>query len=227
MRVAARSSAFTFKGKGATVAEVGRVLNVATVLEGSVRKAGNPAAPPSALSPRSAHPRRRNQGDRGYLEQALERDPAFALAWAELGRAYQIEAEKGWTPLADGVARARESVARALALEPDLAEGHTALGGIQMSYDWDWRGAEASFARAVALAPRDGRVLHAASALAQMLGRLDEAIGLQRRAIEQDPLSANTCYVVAPVRRTEYLVLRTELSERRTSTPIEDWLPKC
>jgi adenylate cyclase len=41
LRVAARSSAFTFKGKNATVAEVGRVLNVATVLEGSVRKAGN------------------------------------------------------------------------------------------------------------------------------------------------------------------------------------------
>jgi hypothetical protein len=41
LRVAARSSAFTFKGKGATVDEVGRALNVATVLEGSVRKAGN------------------------------------------------------------------------------------------------------------------------------------------------------------------------------------------
>lgn len=41
LRVVARSSAFTFKGKGATVAEVGRALNVATVLEGSVRKAGN------------------------------------------------------------------------------------------------------------------------------------------------------------------------------------------
>src|SRR6185437_460036 len=41
LRVAARSSAFTFKGKGATVAEVGRALNVATVLEGSVRKAGD------------------------------------------------------------------------------------------------------------------------------------------------------------------------------------------
>jgi TolB-like protein/Flp pilus assembly protein TadD len=41
LRVAARSSAFTFKGKGATVTEVGRALNVATVLEGSVRKAGN------------------------------------------------------------------------------------------------------------------------------------------------------------------------------------------
>src|SRR4029077_2103795 len=41
LRVAARSSAFTFKGKGATVAEVGRALNVAAVLEGSVRKAGN------------------------------------------------------------------------------------------------------------------------------------------------------------------------------------------
>ena len=41
LRVAARSSAFTFKGKGATVAEVGRALNVTTVLEGSVRKAGS------------------------------------------------------------------------------------------------------------------------------------------------------------------------------------------
>ena len=41
LRVAARSSAFTFKGKGATIAEVGRVLNVTTVLEGSVRKSGN------------------------------------------------------------------------------------------------------------------------------------------------------------------------------------------
>ena len=112
-------------------------------------------------------------------------------------RAYGTAADRGWTSLAEGVARAREAVARALVLESDLAEGHSALGWIQMAYDWDWRGAEASFARAVALAPRVAAVLLRAGVLAMNLGRLDEAIGLQRRAIEQDPLSAGSYHNLA------------------------------
>ena len=75
-----------------------------------------------------------------YIDQALQREPTFALAWAELSRAYANEANYGWSPIAEGVERAREAVARALALEPDLAEGHAALGRIQLIFDWDWRG---------------------------------------------------------------------------------------
>ena len=236
LRVAARSSAFTFKGKGATVAEVGRALNVATVLEGSVRKAGNrmrisvqlvkvadgyhlwsetydrtledifavqddiaqsvvkelrttlfgesdakaeqhaSAQVAAAVKGRTADPEahrlflqgrhlidRRTREDSargiGYLKQALEIDPDFALAWAELARAYATEADAGWVPAVEGVARAREAVARALALEPDLAEGHAGMGWIQMYYDWDWHAAEASLQRALELAPGNADVL--------------------------------------------------------------------
>jgi tetratricopeptide (TPR) repeat protein len=83
-------------------------------------------------------------------------------------------------------------VERSLALEPDLAEAHGQMGWIRMGYDWDWRGAEASFSRALTLAPGNALVLRGAGVLAVNLGRLEEAIGLFRRAVEQDPLSATT-----------------------------------
>ena len=268
LRVAARSSAFTFKGKAATVAEVGRALHVATVLEGSVRKAGNrlrisvqlvkvadgyhlwsetydrtledifavqddiaqsvvkelrsmlmgeaadakaatevTVQMAAAIRGRATDPEvhrlylharylidrlTRDDTNKGisYLKHALERDPAFALAWAELAEAYAAEANNGWAPVAEGYRRAREAVAHALSLAPDLAEAQAELGWIQMSHDWDWRGAEASYRRALELAPGDATVLRRAAMLALNLGRVDEAIGLYRRAVEQDPLSA-------------------------------------
>jgi TolB-like protein/Tfp pilus assembly protein PilF len=270
LRVAARTSAFSFKGKQTTIAEVGRALNVATVLEGSVRKAGNrmrisvqlvkvadgyqlwsetydrtledifavqddiaqsvvkelrttllgeaadakaakdvTAQVAAAVKGRATDPeahrlylQARHFIDRytredtakgiGYLKQALALEPEFALAWAELGRAYAREADQGWAPLAEGYERAREAVTHGLGLEPDLAEGHAGMGWIQMLHDWDWRGAEASYRRALELAPGNAVVLRQAGVLALNLGRLDEAIGLARRAVEQDPLSAST-----------------------------------
>jgi hypothetical protein len=59
----------------------------------------------------------------GYLRQALAIDPEFPLALWQLDRAYCMAADMGWVPAVEGVARAREAAARALALEPDLAEG--------------------------------------------------------------------------------------------------------
>jgi len=261
LRVAARSSAFTFKGKGATVEEVGRALNVATVLEGSVRKAGNrmrisvqlvmaadgyhlwsqtydrtlddifavqddiaqsvvkelrttlfgesdaSAQVAAAVKGRTADPEAHRlflQGRHfigrktpeesargiGYLKQALQIDPEFALAWAVLARAYVTEADAGWVPSVDGVAQGREAATRALALEPDLAEGHAAMGWIRMIYDRDWHAAEASMQRALELAPENADVLNAAGVMAYSLGRLDKAIALYRQAVAQDPLRA-------------------------------------
>ena len=268
LRVAARTSAFSFKGKQTTIADVGRTLNVATVLEGSVRKARQPdahlgaarercrrvspmvgdlrpdagghlcgagrhravgraelrtkllgeaadakvartltAQVAAAVKGRASDPeayrlylQARHFTDRftrddtakgiGYLKQALDLDPVFALAWAELGRAYANEAGNTWAPVSEGYARGREAVARALALEPDLAEGHAQMGWIQMTHDRDWRGAEASYSRALKMAPGNAGVLRRASALAANLGRIDEAIALGCQAVEQDPLSA-------------------------------------
>ncbi len=268
LRVAARSSAFTFKGKEATVAEVGAALKVATVLEGSVRKAGGRVRiavqlvkvadgfqlwsetydrtledifavqddiaqavvkelrttllGETADSQASGDARAevaaaaKGRGENGeahrhflqgrflvdrlrredvakgveYLKQALAIDPNHALAWACLARAYWQQAGYAWAPLAEGAAQARAAVNRALALEPDLVEAHLALGGLQASYDWDWPAADASFRRALALAPNQAEVLRAAAAMARDLGRLDESLALVQRAVEQDPLSA-------------------------------------
>ena len=115
-------------------------------------------------------------------------EPAYALAWAELGRAYATEADWGSSSPAEGYGRAREAVARALALEPDLAEGHAGMGYLQMMHDWDWRGAEASYRRALELAPGNALVLHRAGQLAETFGRFEEAISLYRRAAGQNPL---------------------------------------
>ena len=126
----------------------------------------------------------------GYLKQALRIDPEFALAWAALARAHVTEADVGWVPAVDGVAQAREAATRALALKPDLAEGHAAMGWIRMIYDRDWHAAEASMQRALELAPENADVLNAAGVMAYSLGRLDKAIALYRQAVAQDPLRA-------------------------------------
>ena len=125
----------------------------------------------------------------GYLKQALVLDPAFALAWAELGAAYSSEAGKGWAPVTEGFARAREAVQRALALEPDLPEAHAQLGWIQIYHDRDWHGAEASYRRALELAPGNASVLRRSGALGLNAGRFDEAIALGRQSLQHDPLN--------------------------------------
>ena len=127
----------------------------------------------------------------GYLKEALELDSNFALAWAELARAYAREAYVNWVPVAEGYGSAREAAERALSLEPDLAEAHGQLGWIRLVYDWDWRGAEASHRRALELAPGSAAALRGAAMLAHSLGRLEETIGLYHRALEQDPLSSS------------------------------------
>src|SRR5262249_17129388 len=68
-------------------------------------------------------------------------------------------------------------------------EGHASLASIRLYHDWDWRGAEASVARALELEPSNSVVLRVSGTLAVNQGRLEEGIGFHRRALEQDPLS--------------------------------------
>ena len=73
------------------------------------------------------------------------------------------------------------------------------MGWIQMLHDRDWRGAEASYRRALELAPGNAMVLHRVSLLAGLTGRLEEAITLARRAVEQDPLSAASYFFLGTI----------------------------
>ena len=128
-----------------------------------------------------------------HLRQAVGLDPEFALAWAALASAQTIEAGTGgWTPYEEGYRRAREAAERALALAPDLAEGHVALAQIQSGYDWDWASADASARRALELAPGNADVVLAAGWVSATRGPLDESIALCRRAIALDPLNVHS-----------------------------------
>jgi tetratricopeptide (TPR) repeat protein len=134
--------------------------------------------------------RGREDVERGinYLRQSLERDPGYALAWAELARGYTSQGDSGHAPSAEAYGRAREAVGRALALDPNLAIAHGRLSWIQASYDWDWEAARASAQRALELEPGNADALRAAANIAGTLGQFEEAIDLTRKAIERDPL---------------------------------------
>ena len=133
----------------------------------------------------------------GYYEQAIKLDPSYAPTCAGLGFAHCEQADFGYLPVEEGYGKARAAVQRALALDANLPEAHAAMGWIHMAYDWDWMGADASFQRALALEPGNATVVYGAAVLAIGLGRLDEAMALDRRAAALDPLNTQTQVTLA------------------------------
>jgi TolB-like protein/DNA-binding winged helix-turn-helix (wHTH) protein/lipoprotein NlpI len=137
---------------------------------------------------------RRTQADleraANYYEQAIKLDPNYAPAWSGLAWTRMSQATAGYGVSFDqGASLARQAAQQALQLDPNLAEAHAALGWVQRSHDWDWPGADASFQKALALEPQNPMVLLGASHLAAALGRLPDALALNRSAVELDPLS--------------------------------------
>ena len=128
-----------------------------------------------------------------FYTQAIAMDPRYALAWSGLARS--------WTGLSknylegahaqEAYAKAGEAADRALALSPDLAAAHLARGEVLKYANFDWRGAEAEFRRALALAPNDGDAKFVVGNLLATLGELQQAIDLTRQALTTEPLRPN------------------------------------
>ena len=133
----------------------------------------------------------------GHLEHALELDPQFALAWAQLGEACYRQAGYGWAPLEDARRRAREARERALKIEPDLIEGHLGMAAARHYDERDHAGAEALLRKVLERAPRDARALRFSGVIAMHTGHLEEATWFYHRALEQDPLGARTHHSLA------------------------------
>jgi Tfp pilus assembly protein PilF len=123
------------------------------------------------------------------FEQAVQRDPAFARAWAALADADVLAAVYRSGPAQPLVARARAAALRALALDPALAEAHAALALIVQNHTWDLPTAEREFQQAIALNPNYATAHHWYAEHLMWRGRFDAALRESERARQLDPLS--------------------------------------
>ncbi|HYU27035.1 MAG TPA: tetratricopeptide repeat protein, partial [Thermoanaerobaculia bacterium] len=123
------------------------------------------------------------------FHHAIAIDPTYALAYAGLADAYYRESSVH-LPLAEAVARSRAAATTALQLDDSLAEAHASLAQIKFRYDWDFRGAEREFRRAIALNPNDLTAHQWYSEVLTAMGRVPESVAEARLAQNIDPLSA-------------------------------------
>jgi TolB-like protein/Flp pilus assembly protein TadD len=123
-----------------------------------------------------------------HFEQAIERDPNYALAYAGLADAYSVIANAP-LPQREALPKAREAALKALEIDDTLAEAHTSLAFVKFSYDWDWAGAEREFKRAHELNPNYATAHHWYAYYLIAMGRPDEALAEIRHAQALDPLS--------------------------------------
>ncbi|MBV9619247.1 MAG: hypothetical protein JO201_08540, partial [Verrucomicrobia bacterium] len=154
-----------------------------------------------------------------YFNQAIAKDPNYALAYAGLSRAYILLPFFTGADRLDADAKAKDAALKALSLDPNLAEAHLALGKVLFFYDIDLAGAMREYKRAVELKPNDAGARHwyGNDALAA-LGRFEEAVAEGKRAIELDPLSP---IINADLGTTYYYAARFDESARQLRKTIE------
>ncbi len=125
------------------------------------------------------------------FQQAIKLDPNYALAYTGLADAYMWQASFTSDADAELYRKAKTSTDKALELNPNLADAHSALGRIKYSYDWDWPGAEKSFRRAIELNPNSVNAHQFYARLLTTLGRYNEGLIEIYKARELDPRSAD------------------------------------
>jgi TolB-like protein/Tfp pilus assembly protein PilF len=154
------------------------------------------------------------------FEQAVERDPMFARAYAGLADARLVLAIMGHAAAAPEVARVHAALARALALDGDLAEAHTSLASVLFAFDWKWTDAEREFTTAIRLDPGYGLAHHRYGLFLMYQLRYHEAQCVLEAARTADPLAASVNMNLGrlhlsahrPERAIPLLLTATELS---------------
>ncbi len=263
LRVVARSSAFSFKGKNLDLRIVGERLNVTSVLEGSVRKSGNRLrimaqlinvadgyhlwserydrelqdvfevqddiaktiadrlkvtlgaekqkplvragtknleAYQLYLKGRFHWNKRTPDGMQKaiqHFQEALEEDPAYALAYAGLADTYNLASFLNVFPPGEVMPKAKAAATKALEIDDGLAEAHVSLGYASFTYDWDWTAAERHFQQALAVYPSYVRNHAFYPLYLSSLGRFEEAVAVATNAVDIDPASPAVSHVLA------------------------------
>ncbi len=123
-----------------------------------------------------------------FFQRALTEDPGYARAHAGIADVWCTLADD-WVAPEDAYPRAKAAAARALELEPALAEARTSVGKVLCWYEWDFTGAERELRQAVALNSNYAEAHFVLGSTLPALGQLDEAIAEMRRALVLDPLA--------------------------------------
>lgn len=124
-----------------------------------------------------------------YFEQAIARDPSYALAYAGLARVYISRNILGYLPPVEALPKAVAAAKKAIELDDRVADAHARLGFTSLLHDWNWRQSEQEFQRALTLDPNNGLAHADYGMMLVTRGRFDEAIAEARRAQELDPVS--------------------------------------
>jgi tetratricopeptide (TPR) repeat protein len=124
-----------------------------------------------------------------YFNQAIAKDPGYALAYSGLADTYSTVTQYGGSP-SENFPKANAAARKALELDATLARPHAVLGGNEMEYEWDFAGGEAEYERALELDPNDATTHHwYALDLGLIGGREQQALAEINRAHQLDPLS--------------------------------------
>jgi serine/threonine protein kinase/tetratricopeptide (TPR) repeat protein len=292
LKVISRTSVMAFKKRDCGLREIGEKLGASTLLEGSVRRAGNRVRIiaqlvdgasdehiwaetydrdltdifaiqtdvavniANALRAELSNDERARVGRRptydleayelylrgrnslhqftevGYrrslidFEAAVARDPHFALAWTSIAEAHAemcIDGSLKTSP-EETIRLAKAAIARALELDNELGEAHGVAALIQFVFDFDWKGAERSFLKAIELNPGSAQIHDYYSWLCTSLERYDDALREVRRGRELDPLS-----IPSDVPTTLLRAGRVDeaLDEARRAVRVEPGSPRC
>ena len=135
-----------------------------------------------------------------YFERALKLDTKSAAAYAGMADFYCLQGTFGGMPPLEAWALARSSALKAIALDPNLPEGHLALASVFHFYDWDWEKARHHMVRAIELQPQRGESYYLYAAYLMTQGLLEDALEQTHIGLIYDPLSTPLLAAEAMVR---------------------------
>ena len=166
---------------------------------------------------------RGNMGDdaeaiKSYLE-AIRLAPDYAQAWGRLARTYIWQSVAGELPPAEAAAKARQAAQRALAIDPNCAVAHYALGNVHRFYDYDWKAAIGEFGRVQALDPYGAEGANSRSNIdfikMYQSGRTDKVISSALEVVAHNPLDTDALNDLAWVQRVAGQLEASAATSRR------------
>ncbi len=131
-----------------------------------------------------------------YMHKAIELDPAFALAYEGLSYANWFAVDLFGPSPHELMPSAKETAKKALEIDNTLAEAHADLAAVNFMYDFDWKGAEREYRRAIELKPGYARAHEYYGWYLLTMGRTEEGVAESRKAAQLDPLNLETNWTV-------------------------------